>query len=217
MASLLCDNLSRFFTGFHLAASLASLHDWPREPAVLFRGGAVSFLVSSVFSISCSSSAAETPEADGPADAVAVSDATVSSEIAEETIDDDGSVQPEASDPAACIAGPDGSIGGPPPDDCPNDLPPDCPASFPHYDDVAPVIATHCTGCHRPGGIETSKLFGSYAQVYALRRDMLTQVYGCRMPPTCALQLTTDERHVLLQWFVCGAPGPLEATPDANP
>jgi hypothetical protein len=98
--------------------------------------------------------------------------------------------------------------------DCPNDLPGngDCATAAPSYDvDVAPIIATRCTICHTPGGMETSRLFGSYDQAYALRREMLTQIYACLMPKPPALPLTPDERHIMLKWFVCGAPGPADA------
>lgn len=107
-----------------------------------------------------------------------------------------------------CLPGPDGSIGGPPPDDCPNDIPSDtdCPGASPSYqNDIAPIVQQRCTVCHAPGGIETSKLFGSYAQVHDLRVTMLNFIYHCQMPPTCAPQLTPDERQKLLKWFVCKA------------
>jgi hypothetical protein len=98
--------------------------------------------------------------------------------------------------------------------DCPNDLPDndDCATAAPGYDvEVAPVIAMRCTICHTPGGVETSRLFGSYAQAYALRSEMLFQIFSCKMPLAPALPLTADERRIMLKWFVCGAPGPSDA------
>jgi len=105
-------------------------------------------------------------------------------------------------------AAPDATI------ECPNDLPDsgDCATAAPSYDvDVAPIIATRCTICHTPGGMETSRLFGSYDQAYALRREMLTQIYACLMPKPPAAALTADERRTMLKWFICGAPGPTDA------
>jgi hypothetical protein len=161
----------------------------------------------------CSSSGSTAPTPDGAAGSGAILDATLESDVAEQGDDASGSPLPDVGDSITCVAGPDGGIGGPPPADCPSDLPDDadCPTNSPRYDDVAPIIATHCTVCHQPGGLETGKLFGSYAQAYSLRREMLTQIYDCRMPPSCALQLTTAERQTMLKWFVCGALGPVES------
>jgi hypothetical protein len=113
-----------------------------------------------------------------------------------------------AQDDGACLPGPDGSIGGPPPDNCPNDLPTnmDCPDASPSYqNEVADIIRDRCTVCHRLGGLESAKLFDSYARVRSQRIDMLSLIYHCQMPPTCAPQLTPDERYKLLKWFVCDA------------
>jgi uncharacterized membrane protein len=92
---------------------------------------------------------------------------------------------------------------------CPNDLPEDseCPAASPSYrDEVSLIIAQKCAGCHAPNNRVSSKVFASYAEIFAERRGMLTQVYACRMPPSEAPALSSAERHALLQWFVCGAP-----------
>src|SRR5579883_2718899 len=67
---------------------------------------------------------------------------------------------------------------------CPNDLPGSCPASMPSYQaDIAPLLASRCIPCHNPNGIESSKPLNSYSAVYGLRGTVLTQVYGCQMPP----------------------------------
>jgi hypothetical protein len=108
---------------------------------------------------------------------------------------------------AACVAG--GSVGMPRAN-CPSDLPPDtdCATASPIYDDVAPIFAARCTICHYPGGYEIKYRFDSYAQITSNMTNtrVLTQVYSCRMPPSCAPNLSSDERHTLLQWLVCGAP-----------
>jgi hypothetical protein len=100
---------------------------------------------------------------------------------------------------------------------CPNDLPDDgdCPGASPSYDlEIAPIIAARCTVCHAPGGVETTKRFSSYAEAYSLRRQMLTQIYGCRMPPAAGTPLSTEERQKMLKWFVCNAPA--DALTDAD-
>jgi uncharacterized membrane protein len=94
---------------------------------------------------------------------------------------------------------------------CPNDLPPedDCAAATPVYDDVVPIFAERCAVCHHAGGLETKFQFDTYAQIHdnaQTRTLILTQIYGCRMPPPCAPDLSTAERKTMLKWFVCGAP-----------
>jgi hypothetical protein len=91
---------------------------------------------------------------------------------------------------------------------CPNDLPEssDCPAASPSYaSEVKTVIEQRCAGCHFPGNTQSSKVFADYAGIHAERRGMLTQIYGCAMPPENAVELSLEERRVLLEWFVCGA------------
>ena len=94
-------------------------------------------------------------------------------------------------------------------DDCPDDLPTelDCPAAAPTYSAVVSRIVTErCGSCHFEGNPYSSQVFVDYEGTYAARRTMLTQVYGCNMPPPDAPQLTAEERGALLKWFVCGAP-----------
>lgn len=89
---------------------------------------------------------------------------------------------------------------------CPNDLPADCPMPSPSYaGEVRPIIDHRCMPCHFPGGVAQEKSFVGYDDVHALRRDMLNQIYGCRMPPSDAGQLSEAERAAMLTWFVCGA------------
>jgi hypothetical protein len=113
------------------------------------------------------------------------------------------------SDDGPCVPGPDGSIGGPPPSDCPHDLPTDtdCAAATPSYQaDVAPILRERCIVCHRTGGIEPVHLFDNYDLVYGQREHMLSFVLHCQMPPTCAVGLSPEERAKVLKWFVCKAP-----------
>jgi len=129
------------------------------------------------------------------------------------TPDDDGGVPGDA-DLAACVA--DGPIGTSRPG-CPNDLPPDtdCATASPFYADVAPIFAARCSVCHQVGGLETKYIFDTYAQVHdntGIRTRILTQIYACRMPPSCAPNLSDAERGTMLKWLVCGAP----ESPDAG-
>ena len=90
---------------------------------------------------------------------------------------------------------------------CPSDLPGACPSPAPTYaSDVAPIITARCASCHGPGGVEAAHDFTSYAGVYAERTHVLSQVYGCLMPPPSTLPLSASERQTLLAWLVCDAP-----------
>ena len=110
---------------------------------------------------------------------------------------------------AACIVV-DGSIPDPPRDPCPNDFPDDkdCPGASPSYQtDVAPIVRDKCTVCHVPGGIQPSPLFRTYDEIHIMPNpmSMMSFIFGCRMPPTCAPQLSDAERKTMLKWFACGA------------
>jgi hypothetical protein len=91
---------------------------------------------------------------------------------------------------------------------CPSDLPAACPSPAPGYDaSVGPLLAGRCGGCHGDGGIEVNQHdLRTYDAVYRQRSSVLTQVYGCLMPPADAAPLTPGERAALLGWLVCGAP-----------
>jgi cytochrome c5 len=94
-------------------------------------------------------------------------------------------------------------------DDCPNDLPDDtaCATAAPSYaEQTAAMIDQRCTVCHFFGNTQSTQIFETYDDVFDQKRGMLTQIYSCRMPPEGAVQLSSEERKALLQWFVCGAP-----------
>jgi hypothetical protein len=100
-----------------------------------------------------------------------------------------------------------GDAGDPDGPGCPNDLPPGCPGTPPSYStEVAPIIATRCTSCHGPGGVSANHDFTTYDGVLAERTTILSQVYGCLMPPAGATGVAASERTTLLTWLVCGAP-----------
>lgn len=91
---------------------------------------------------------------------------------------------------------------------CPNDLPKECPSLAPSYAaDVAPILADHCLTCHAPGREKQDQPLDTYDHVYERRGAVMTQVYGCAMPPSGQPPLSPDERTTLLSWLVCGAKG----------
>ena len=101
-------------------------------------------------------------------------------------------------------SGTGGADGGP---SCPNDLPASCPAAVPSYAaDIAPLLQLRCSPCHFPGGQTSDKLLATYAEVHALRGQVLNQVHACKMPPATETQLDAAERKLLFDWLVCGAP-----------
>jgi len=103
---------------------------------------------------------------------------------------------------ASMVAGCAGS------DDCPNDLPDaaDCATAAPSYaHEVSGVLEEYCEVCHLPGNRFSTKVFPDYDHIFASRRTMLGQIYGCRMP-VGHRQLSPRNRALLLKWFVCGAP-----------
>jgi hypothetical protein len=86
---------------------------------------------------------------------------------------------------------------------CQDDLPKVCPTPTPSFkDSVLPALADKCQACHSTNGFP----FDTYAHVYKERITMLTRVAGCRMPPACAPQPTSDQRQAILGWLKCGAP-----------
>ncbi|HEY4121431.1 MAG TPA: hypothetical protein VGM56_26380 [Byssovorax sp.] len=91
---------------------------------------------------------------------------------------------------------------------CPDDLPTSCPATHPVYADVAPIITQRCDPCHAQGGEEDDRLLETYAEVFAQRQEILTQVYDCLMPNASEGQapLSATDRATFLQWLVCMSP-----------
>jgi uncharacterized membrane protein len=118
-----------------------------------------------------------------------------------------------AADPAApvdhsCDGLPTDELAAAPRATCPDDLPSDadCEGTLPSYKaEVAAVVNERCGTCHGPGGVEVSLPLSTHAQLYQQRRSVLNQIFTCRMPPACAIDLTSDERAMLLKWMVCGS------------
>ncbi len=107
--------------------------------------------------------------------------------------------------------------GDPPPDDAPT-----------YHQDVAPLLAEHCGGCHRDGGIAPFT-FDTHAQAAPLSELIVSATASRRMPPwlaldteTCEpphpwlddLRLTDQEIATIEAWHLAGAPaGPPETIP----
>lgn len=90
---------------------------------------------------------------------------------------------------------------------CPNDLPPSCPAAVPSYqNEVMQIVQRGCVSCHSATGVEPNRPLDTYSSLYAQRQGVLTQIYGCRMPPAGAPPLTPAERQQILTWLVCKSP-----------
>ncbi|MFT3838242.1 MAG: hypothetical protein QM723_14765 [Myxococcaceae bacterium] len=88
---------------------------------------------------------------------------------------------------------------------CPNDLPMSCPADAPGYAaTIAPLIQKRCLECHSPANNNPPDL-STYSGVSNQRGVVLTQLYGCLMPPPDAGQPTAEERGQFLSWLKCGA------------
>lgn len=81
--------------------------------------------------------------------------------------------------------------------------------------DVAPILYTHCTSCHRPGQIAPMSLL-TYADARPYARAILEEVGDGHMPPWHAeaapgtflneRRLTAAEKTTLLAWASGGAP-----------
>jgi hypothetical protein len=88
------------------------------------------------------------------------------------------------------------------------------------YKDVAPLVSTHCAGCHKPGGIGPFSLT-DYTSARAHAAAMVGQVVAGRMPPWHAVEtsdckprmgwkddprLTEAQKALLSEWARAGAP-----------
>jgi hypothetical protein len=90
---------------------------------------------------------------------------------------------------------------------CPNTNP-NCPPSEPSYaTSIAPIITASCLPCHAAGGVASDRLLTDYESVYRIRSTVLTQVYGCLMPPPLTPQeLSSSDKKIVLEWLACNAP-----------
>lgn len=113
-------------------------------------------------------------------------------------------------DRAVVLPGPDASVDGDAAAPaCPHDLPASCPSPAPSWSadgGVQGIVNERCVPCHQPGGLAFDRPFTTYAGVYKIHGDVLSQVYSCYMPPPDAGALDDAQRQALLGWLVCGAP-----------
>jgi hypothetical protein len=90
------------------------------------------------------------------------------------------------------------------------------PEATPTYSkDVAPILFTHCTTCHRPGEIAPMSLM-SYADTRPWARSIGARVAAGIMPPWHAeaavgefendRRLTAREKDIIARWVAAGAP-----------
>lgn len=92
---------------------------------------------------------------------------------------------------------------------CASLLPSSCPRAPSYANDVAPLVKRVCLPCHSPGGVAAERDLTTYKNLLRLESTALVQVNQCFMPPADAgatSAWTSDERTLLLQWFVCGSP-----------
>lgn len=67
-------------------------------------------------------------------------------------------------------------------------------------------MATYCTRCHNPDGVEPAPLLRSYEDVTAtlkIRTEVFLQISSCKMPPEGEPRPTAAERTKILSWFAC--------------
>ncbi|MGC4093905.1 MAG: hypothetical protein QM756_39570 [Polyangiaceae bacterium] len=85
--------------------------------------------------------------------------------------------------------------------------PTECPTPAPTYtNDVAPIIAAHCTRCHTGIGKEPWPL-GKYEDVVDWEQLIRADILDCSMPPPDSGEhVTNDERLTILTWIRCGTP-----------
>jgi hypothetical protein len=117
----------------------------------------------------------------------------------------------------AFLIGCGGSGGG----EMPGTPAPGTPSSAPTwYQDVAPIVARSCTGCHKPGGIAPFALTQyeaarGFAQLMSMRvHDETMPPWGAIDTPECKprlpwkqdLRLSAAEKSIIKRWADAGAP-----------
>jgi hypothetical protein len=89
----------------------------------------------------------------------------------------------------------------------------ECPAADPpptYTNDVAPILAAHCTGCHGPGGENQDVPLTSYALLMkrsgtsTRAQTAIADIQNCKMPPAPLPRLSEAERTTLVCWFARG-------------
>lgn len=81
-----------------------------------------------------------------------------------------------------------------------------CPMPSPRYGDVAPIIASRCSGCHGKVWMGPWPL-DNYEHVADWADTIRANLVDCTMPPADAgVPMTNTERMEILNWIRCGHP-----------
>ena len=79
-----------------------------------------------------------------------------------------------------------------------------------YTDDVAPILAAHCIGCHGPGGENQDVPLTSYSALMTKTgtstraQTAIADVLNCTMPPSPLPRLSEAERTTFVCWFAGG-------------
>ena len=107
---------------------------------------------------------------------------------------------------AACTPKPDRPDGGVDAGACDVVLPTECSDAGLTYDDVKPIIATHCVNCHY-GAVGGPWPLSSYQDVTDWVPEVRDSIADCTMPQADGgTNMTTAEKHQVLDWLRCGYP-----------
>ncbi len=89
------------------------------------------------------------------------------------------------------------------------------PSDYNFRDDIRPIFAKHCAGCHRPGGAAPMSLL-SYSDAVPWANSVKMQVLGEQMPPWLPVDgvgafrhtrsLTAAEIDILIDWTIGQTP-----------
>ena len=91
-------------------------------------------------------------------------------------------------------------------DSCQVSAPTACPSPMPTYATVAPVFKERCVVCHA-GNWNGPWPLDSYRHVADWKEDIRSNLLLCTMPPpNSGVQMTRDERLLILTWIRCNIP-----------
>lgn len=82
-----------------------------------------------------------------------------------------------------------------------------CPAPFPHYSDIAPIVQRSCVPCHPGATADSQWPLTEYDDVAAWADVVQNLLCTYRMPPLDGgIPMTDADRVVILEWIQCGSP-----------
>jgi hypothetical protein len=101
---------------------------------------------------------------------------------------------------------------------CTVQAPTTCPETFPVYADVQPIFARRCNPCHNGLAKDGPWPLKSYEEITSWYDDVRSMVLNCEMPPPDGgVDISDEERLVILQWLRCGYPLTADAgVPDSD-